>query len=174
MIKPIPNFPGYFADTDGNIWTGIKIGRRTRTNTGAPIRKLKPGLDNYGYLIVRLYYEKKPRTRTVHQLILETFIGPRPSGMECCHKKGIKLDNRLSQLRWDTRSNNAKDRFKHGTMPNQKGEKNNHATLNSSQVIEIKRLLKEKQLNQREISEMFNVTQATISCIKTGKTWTHI
>lgn len=174
MIKPIPNFPGYFADIQGNIWTGLKIGRRTRTNIGVPIRKLKPGVDAYGYLIVRLYYKKKPRTRTVHQLILETFIGPRPKGMECCHEKGIKTDNRLKKLRWDTRSNNAKDRFKHGTMPDQRGEKNNNVKLNNEMVKDIKCLLENTNMKQWEIAEIFDVTRAVISCIKTGRTWSHI
>lgn len=49
----------------------------------------------------------------VHALVLETFVGPRPDGMECCHWKPAPdggYDNRLMNLRWDTRSANAYDR----------------------------------------------------------------
>lgn len=55
------------------------------------------------------------RTRLVHSLVLEAFIGPRPPGFEACHNDGDPANNRLSNLRWDTRSANTRDRVRHGT-----------------------------------------------------------
>jgi hypothetical protein len=51
----------------------------------------------------------------VHQLVLEAFVGPRPRGMESCHNNGNQTDNRLVNLRWDTKSENNLDRVRHGT-----------------------------------------------------------
>lgn len=54
----------------------------------------------------------------VHKLVLEAFVGPRPEGFEACHNNGIANDNRVSNLRWDTQSENALDRVRHGTHHN--------------------------------------------------------
>ena len=51
----------------------------------------------------------------VHQLIMRAFAGPRPSGLEVCHNNGDPTDNRLENLRYDTRSSNHLDKQRHGT-----------------------------------------------------------
>lgn len=55
------------------------------------------------------------RTRKIHHLVLEAFVGPRPDGLETCHNDGVPANNWLTNLRWDTKPNNAKDRRVHGT-----------------------------------------------------------
>ncbi|MCW2767558.1 MAG: hypothetical protein JWO11_3517 [Nocardioides sp.] len=57
------------------------------------------------------------RTHWVHKLVLTAFIGSRPDGMVACHGPGGSLDNRLSNLRWDTQSGNLHDMRLHGTNP---------------------------------------------------------
>lgn len=54
----------------------------------------------------------------LHRVVLDAFIGPRPKGMEACHANGDPTDNRLVNLRWDTRSANAADSVRHGTHVN--------------------------------------------------------
>ena len=49
---------------------------------------------------------KRRSRKLVHQLVLEAFVGPAPEGMECCHLNDDGFDNRLSNLRWDTRTAN--------------------------------------------------------------------
>ena len=68
-----------------------------------------------GHLSVHLGSNKQKWTLSVHRLILETFVGQCPDGMECCHNNGIANDNRIENLRWDTHENNNKDRKRHGT-----------------------------------------------------------
>lgn len=76
-------------------------------------RTLKPGT-NQGYFCVSL----AGHTRSVHQLVLEAFVGPYPSKThEVCHNNGDKTDNRLENLRYGTRSENTLDMVRHGMHP---------------------------------------------------------
>jgi hypothetical protein len=56
----------------------------------------------------------------VHILVLTAFVGPRPDGMEGCHGPAGGYDNRLTNLRWDTHSENMLDRTRHGTCHHRK------------------------------------------------------
>jgi hypothetical protein len=78
-------------------------------------RILKPNRDTRGYLQVGLYYEGVKTTVTIHKLVLETFTGPAPDGMEVLHGNGVSEDNRAENLRWGTRSENTFDKVVHGT-----------------------------------------------------------
>ncbi len=61
------------------------------------------------------YEPDRTPQRFVHQLVTESFIGARPPGLEVCHNNGDPGDNRLSNLRYGTRSENTFDRVRHGT-----------------------------------------------------------
>jgi DNA-binding XRE family transcriptional regulator len=52
--------------------------------------------------------------------------------------------------------------------------KGKNSKLTEEQVVKIKLLLKEGILTQREIADMFGVSQLTISAIKTGRRWSYI
>ena len=49
----------------------------------------------------------------VHHLVMEAFVGPLPEGMEVCHNDGDPANNRVENLRFDTRSENALDAVGH-------------------------------------------------------------
>jgi hypothetical protein len=55
------------------------------------------------------------RMAKVHQLVMEAFVGHRPIGMEVCHNDGNNGNNRWTNLRYDTRAANERDKKKHGT-----------------------------------------------------------
>ena len=61
--------------------------------------------DGGGYRTVSL----QGHIHRVHRLVLETFIGPCPHKMVACHNNGVRNDNRLCNLRWDTMSANVSD-----------------------------------------------------------------
>lgn len=67
-----------------------------------------------GHILVALSLNGKVHHRYVHRLVLEAFVGPAPQGHECCHYNGNGSDNRLENLRWDTRSANHLDKVRHG------------------------------------------------------------
>lgn len=62
-------------------------------------------------------YPAKPKPRYVHHLVLEHFVGPRPTGLEACHWDDDGANNRLDNLRWDTRSANKIDAVRNGRNP---------------------------------------------------------
>lgn len=56
--------------------------------------------------------------RSVHVLVAEAFIGPRPTPLhDCCHDDGNPCNNRLDNVRWDTKSANKQDQIRHGRLP---------------------------------------------------------
>ncbi len=72
-----------------------------------------------GHLGVLLYNGVKLKKFWVHRLVLIAFVGDCPPGKECCHNDGDATNNRVENLRWDTRSANMKDRFTHHNQKNQ-------------------------------------------------------
>lgn len=76
---------------------------------------LKTDSGEWGHQRVNL--GRRERGLRVHRLVLEAFVGPCPPGMECCHNNGDPSDNRVENLRWDTKKANVADRRKHGNDP---------------------------------------------------------
>ena len=71
-----------------------------------------------GYPAVSLWKQGKHQVRTVHSLVAEAFIGPRPEGMDVCHNDGDPTNNHVENLRYGTRSDNILDKVRHGTHNN--------------------------------------------------------
>ncbi len=75
-----------------------------------------------GYLRVRLYHAKKKDGHwyAVHLLVLYTFEYARPGPeFEGAHNDGNRLNNKLNNLFWKTKTQNTADRVKH--MAERKG-----------------------------------------------------
>lgn len=150
--KPIPGHDGYFAEKTGIIW-------------GPLGRALKPQLDRYGYPHVR------PRNRTimVHSLILLTFVGPRPDGMECRHLDNNRANCDLSNLKWDTKLANMGDKKKFGTTA--AGERHPHTKLTDIQAREI------WELPHRDgalVAKRYGIVRDTVWNIWSRRGWKHL
>lgn len=75
-----------------------------------------------GYPSVQLARNGDSRSVTVHKLVLLAFVGEPPEGYEGSHINGDQTDNRLSNLAWETRSENHRRKADHGTTgPVEKG-----------------------------------------------------
>lgn len=162
QFRQILNFPNYKIDTNGNVYS-----KKNRI-------VLKPIKCN-GYKRVHLRKHNKTYFSRIHRLVLETFVGLCPEGMECCHNNGNPADNRLSNLRWDTKSNNQKDSVKLGTHHSfGYGESHMMHKLKEKDIINIIYLWNTKLFRQQEIADMYNIKQNTVSQIVNGKIWKHI
>ncbi len=74
---------------------------------------LKPGTNNNGHLFVNLYRDNKPKTRTIHQLLAESFLNHTPCGYKLVidHIDNNKNNNCVTNLQIVTqRENLSKDK----------------------------------------------------------------
>lgn len=83
-------------------------------------RVLAQSVTKSGYLQVTLSSPR--RSVQVHRLVLEAFVGPAPDNADGCHNNSERQDNRVSNLRWDSRSGNLRDAVVLGTLWNMKKE----------------------------------------------------
>ena len=120
------------------------------------------------YPQVGLCSPKRNLTRMVHQLVAEAFLGPCPLGMEVCHNDGSRSNNRLDNLRYDTRKNNHADKDTHGTMA--RGETCGQSKLKEADVLAIRA----SGLSASELAQQFKVTIDNIYAILRRKSWKHI
>ena len=161
-MKPIPGFPKYKITKDGRIWSLYRGGRWLSLTENM-----------HGRLRVSLYKNGEQHHKEVHRLVLETFVGPCPDGMQSCHNNGNKTDNLINNLRWDTSSNNHKDTVKHGTSPFGNGESNIRSKLKERDVINIIHLYNTKLFSQQEVANMYKISQTMVSHILNRRRWKH-
>jgi hypothetical protein len=176
--RPIPGFTGYKAGSDGSIWSCWEMSwpkGRIGIEWVATDQwhKLKPGQNRSGHLHVHMRADGgvSKKNVAVHHLILISFVGPRPEGLEGCHNDGNPANNAASNLRWDTHRENLRDRHRHGTYT--EGERHGAAKLTESQVHEIRELLRAGS-RAKDIAGRFGVTASTITQIRVGATWKHL
>lgn len=98
---------------------------------------LKQSKSTFGYPVVVLRKKNKPKTIFVHVLVGETFIPNPESKPVINHKKGIKTDNRIHQLEWNTHSENVQHAFKIGLKKAPKGDDHYRITKIKNKVTGI-------------------------------------
>ena len=179
--RDIPQYPGYRAGNDGSIWSswemvypsGVGRGKMT-SRIGATWKKMIPWIPKRtGRYQVRL----RGKTESVHRLILFAFVGPCPPGMECCHEDGNRLNNKPSNLRWDTHAANCKDRSKHGTQA--RGERIWKAKLTESQIRSMRSEFESKPNLPRMIryqlaGQKYGITSDAARHIIARRNWKHV
>lgn len=169
LMLPLPGFPGYFATTDGVIWSTWRRGPGGYA-AQAP-RPLKDAPDGRGYRKVTLVSGKRRCTRTVHRLILETFVGFSCRGEEARHLNGNRTDNRLDNLAWGTSRQNQADRASHGTVPN--GE-SHPASKISTRDVQILRSMHQRGTSAAAAARQLGVNYQTAYDAIARKTWRHV
>lgn len=110
--KAIPSFENYEVSDAGGVRSVDRVDSYGRHRKGRPLSQVT---QKSGHIAVAIFSNGQRRRALVHVLVLETFVGPRPKGMDGCHWNDIPNDNRLSNLRWDTRSANMLDSVRNGT-----------------------------------------------------------
>jgi len=110
--KGIPGYTGSYEVSDqGRVRSLSRIDTRGRRRGE---RILKPRSAKSGHRFVALYADNVRTGWAVHVLVLEVFVGPRPTGLDACHWNDDPTDNRVANLRWGTRSENIRDSVRNG------------------------------------------------------------
>ena len=134
--------------------------------------KILKGVIHTGYQTVQLSKCGVAYRKRVCRLVLESFVGPCPVGMECCHNDGDRQNNSITNLRWDTRQENIKDRSKHGKTPF--GENHSKAKFTEVEILEIKHAYLHDRATITELGKKYHVTPQYIDLIVLGKRWGHV
>ena len=114
-----------------------------------------------GYLYKQLKYKGKHRNFYIHRLVLMVFVGERPDGMVICHKDGDITNNKLSNLRYDTPSENNIDQFRQGSRKN---------VLKIEEVLKIRKMYKEGY-RPLDISKKLNINIHSVRSVAHGKSY---
>lgn len=158
QVRQIPGYPEYAATNDGRI---LKVKRNG-------FKFITPRDNGTGYVIVHVRdLNGKNVIRKVHRLMALAFIGPQPSPKhEVCHINGRRDDNRIENLKWDTRKNNIADRRKY----NPGYERYEKMKLNEDMAREIKTRLAAGQTGM-SIAQEYGISTFHVSNIKNGRVW---
>lgn len=169
VYRDIPDLLGYRVGSDGSVWSRWKRGNH---GMGDVWRRLAANSKSGVYYMIFAGARATPsgnkEMRLVHRLVLESFVGPCPDGMQACHNNGDPKDNRAENLRWDTPSNNQADRHSHGTAA--VGIRNPRAKLTEADI----RNIRQSSLTAVELSRQYPCNASNISQIRRGITWQHV
>lgn len=161
VIVSFKGFEHYLVSKHGQVYSTIN---------GKKKKLLKSHVSKNGYAIISLKSNQGKRKRfTVHKLVLTAFVGRRPKKHDACHNNGNRSDNRLSNLRWDTRKGNFSDKLKHGTLL--VGETHGKAKLNELQARIIRRCT---DIEDTHLAEFFKISRGTVAEIKNKEIWKHL
>ena len=166
--KKIPNFEGYEISNYGQVrsyWKRIKGGKNGQIviDYNTKPKHLKQQNNKKGYLRVCL---KSKKVILVHKLILDTFVGKKPTNKhEARHLDGDNQNNVLWNLKWGTYKENTEDKLKHGGF-------SHLLKLNKQEVLKIRE--NKENLNQYELAKKYNVSQPLISAIQNYKCWNYL
>ncbi len=181
--RPVPGFENYEVSDLGRVRSKRRTHVRPHWLTGKPIEVAAGGRVLDGWVtkqsngsplavLVTLRRDGRSFTDRVHRLVLLAFIGPSPDGTEGCHNDGNPLNNRLSNLRWDTHEANMLDAARHGTKKNPpvfRGERHHNATLTDNQVAAIRALPRRRGL-LADLAREYGTSANTIGRIRAGLT----
>lgn len=115
--KDIPGYEGRYQASDQGRVRSVDhrvrlVAQGVETTRLVPSKILSPGRGQSGHVSVAL---SKGNSKMVHAIVLQTFVGPAPAGHETLHLNHTPSDNRLSNLRYGTRSENLKMDYANGS-----------------------------------------------------------
>lgn len=165
--KSIDGYPAYEVSNLGRVRSYFLKGRISKVSD-EPQRILKGGRTKCSYWVVTLIGDSGPRTRFIHQLVAEAFIGPRPEGYFVCHKDDNKDDNRASNLCYGTPQDNTNQAIENGV------EFGRPKKLSEQEVVEIRNARIKGVETNSEIAQRYNVSVVMVQKIGTGKRYADI
>lgn len=158
-IVETSDYPCYYVAENGNVFS---------TKRGGMV-KLKLKLGKAGYYEFTPYVDGTKKTVLVHRLVAKAFLSNPDNKAEVNHKNGIKTDNRVENLEWVTKDENAKHASDMGLYKTQSDHGGSPYT--EQQIRKACALLENKDLSYVDISKVSGVSEQTLNRICYGMAW---
>lgn len=174
--QPIKGYEGYYEVS--NLGRVRSLDRYVHKNNGSVQfwkgRVCALWTDKNGYKALSLRKNHTDSFRRVCRLVAETFI-PNPENKPTVnHINGIKDDDRVENLEWNTYSENMQHAYDTKLNENPKGEDHHLVKITEEDVKTIREIYASGKMNQRELAELYGLRQPAISRIIHKKRWKHI
>lgn len=159
VMKRIKEYPKYFIDDQGNVYSTIR-------NRYMTVSRWK---GKYPHVI--LSSVSGPKTVDVHTLVANAFV-PNPNGYpEVNHLDGNKRNNKASNLQWVTHRENHIHRCHVLNKVSVRGEQCANAVLTKKQVKRIRKQYTGAWGEQTKLAKQYGVHPGTIHSIVHDITW---
>jgi hypothetical protein len=159
-IQPIPDYPGYYARSDGAILRTVLV----------PLAQT-PDKEGYATVMALKKNGTRPLAKHVHQLMMMAFHPSKPPDMETRHKDNDRMNPSLDNLHWGTSQDNADDRNSSGRTAC--GEKIHRAKLSDEKVRDIRRRYRNGE-GQQSLAAAYKIDATVISRIVRRLAWKHV
>jgi NUMOD4 motif len=174
MLEKWRSVIGFWGYQVSNLGRVKSLSRLRRGKSGCVYytkdRVLKCTVDpKTGYLRCVLYKDSFPVNKTVHSLVADAFLPPKPSPLHTVdHDDGNRINNIDTNLKWSTHSDQRETARKNGTLP--VGEKHYLAFLTDDDIEYIRRryVKGDRENGGAAIARMFGCDRSTINKIMAG------
>lgn len=121
-----------------------------------------------GYKICTLCKNKQKKNKYIHRLVASHFVENKDNLPIVNHIDGNVSNNNYTNLEWCDQFSNVRHYIERGGKSDY-GTSSPNTNLTKRDIIEIISYLEDGKFTQKEIAETYQVSQTTISHIKTGK-----
>lgn len=120
---PVPGYPGYEVSNEGRVRSLDRVvpmlrggGEHSKKLKGKLLAQSKVGGSGSAgrYWGTTLFRDGKRKPVTVHVVMLEAFVGPRPGKAMGCHRDDDPDNNTIGNLYWGTGGQNVGDAIASG------------------------------------------------------------
>lgn len=138
-------------------------------------KTMMPTTNSTGYMAVGLIDKNNIRKKClIHRIVALAFI-PNPENKKTVnHINGIKSDNRVENLEWNTHQENVIHSYKSGLkIPTRGVQFVSRCKLNEGKVVEIRKL-KSDGFTYKKIALQFDVAEQTVMDVVKRRRWAHV